>query len=74
MGFSFLYIIHMCVPFQKILAQIRKKKYVFQKKESVSVHRYERTYMAVKCEMFMNYKKNFKGICQKQITKHGMLK
>ena len=33
-------------------------------KESVSGHRCERTSKIAKCEMFMNYGKNFIGICK----------
>ena len=35
-------------------------------KESIIGHRYERTNMVAKCEMFMNCNKTFIGICKKQ--------
>ena len=46
------------------------------KKESVSVHRCERTNMDAKCKMFMNCSKNLIGICKKinMTSKHGILK
>ena len=65
----------MCGQFQKILAQIRKK-ICLPTKESISGDRGERISMAVRCEMFMNCSKIFKGTCKKSnmTVKQGILK
>ena len=56
----------MCVQFQKIMAQVRRKK-CLPNKESVTGHRCERKNMAAKFKIYMNFNTNFIGICQKQI-------
>ena len=43
----------------------KEKEICLPKKESVSVYRCERTSIASKCEMFMNFSQNIMGICQK---------
>ena len=52
--------IYMCVQFQKLLAQIRKKEICLPNKQSISGHKCERINMATKCEMFMKCSKNLK--------------
>ena len=59
MAISILHL-YMCVQFQNILAYNEENKFCLPNKESISGHRFEKTNMAVKCEMLMNCsKKNY---------------
>ena len=57
---------HMCT-ISKDIDINEEKEICLPNKESVSVHRCERTTMNAKCEVFKNCSENFMGTCQTQV-------
>ena len=63
---------HMCTISEDVGIN-KEKEICLPNKESISCHRCERTTMDAKCEMYMNCRKNFIGICKKNAAKQGIL-